>query len=140
LHGELPWVSQIMVHGDSDKSYLVAIIGVERASFAKTFNTLREDSPVSLSRKDSMVVEDNFFTGLHDERVVAAAMDEIRKAEISRNMNGLERVRAITLLEEPFSIENGSLTPTLKLKRHEAAKTYRTLIDQMYAKGVTSGR
>ncbi|KAG9964683.1 acetyl-CoA synthetase-like protein, partial [Aureobasidium melanogenum] len=131
LHGELPWVSQIMVHGDSDKSYLVAIIGVERASFAKMFNTLREDSPVSSSRKDSMVVEDDFFSGLHDERVIAAAMNEIRKAEISRNMNGLERVKAIALLEEPFSIENGSLTPTLKLKRHEAAKTYRTLIDQI---------
>ncbi|KAH0372757.1 acetyl-CoA synthetase-like protein, partial [Aureobasidium melanogenum] len=132
LNGELPWVSQIMVHGDSTKSYLVAIIGIERASFAKMFDTLREDSPISSSRKDSLMGGD-VSAGLSDERVLAAVLDEIRKVETVKGMNGFERVKAVALLEEPFSIENGLMTPTLKLKRHEAAKTYRFLIDRMYA-------
>ncbi|CAD0091909.1 unnamed protein product [Aureobasidium mustum] len=110
LLGELPWASQIMVHGDSDKSYLVAIIGIDRASFAKMINTLYADSPAS-SPADNMM-KDGFFETTCDARVIAAALSEIRKAEISKNMNGFERVKAITLLEEPFSIENGLLTPT----------------------------
>ncbi|KAG9947959.1 acetyl-CoA synthetase-like protein, partial [Aureobasidium melanogenum] len=137
LNGELPWVSQIMVHGDSDKSYLVAVIGIERASFAKMFNTLREDTPFS-SRKDSLVGDD-VSAGLSDERVLAAVLDEIRKVETSKKMNGFERVKAVALLEDPFTIENGLLTPTLKLKRHDAAKTYRFLIDRMYTEKEVGG-
>ncbi|KAK6004296.1 hypothetical protein QM012_009146 [Aureobasidium pullulans] len=131
LLGELPWASQIMVHGDSDKSHLVAIIGIERASFAKMVNTLYADSPVSSPA--GVLMADGFFKLTSGECVIAAAMTEIKRIETSKRMNGFERIRAITLLEDPFSIENGLLTPTLKLRRHDAARTYRSLIDQMYA-------
>ena len=43
-----------------------------------------------------------------------------------------EQVKRFTLLPEPFSMENGELTNTLKIKRGVVAKHYKELIDKMY--------
>ena len=43
-----------------------------------------------------------------------------------------EQVKRFTLLSEPFSMERGELTNTLKLKRSVVAKNYKELIDKMY--------
>ena len=43
-----------------------------------------------------------------------------------------EQVKRFTLLPEPFSMERGELTNTLKLKRPIVAKNYKELIDKMY--------
>ena len=43
-----------------------------------------------------------------------------------------EQVKRFTLLSEPFSMERGELTNTLKLKRSVVAKNYKGLIDKMY--------
>ncbi len=43
-----------------------------------------------------------------------------------------EQVKRFTLLPEPFSMERGELTNTLKLKRPVVAKNYKDLIDKMY--------
>ena len=43
-----------------------------------------------------------------------------------------EQVKRFTLLPEPFSMERGELTNTLKLKRPAVAKNYKALIDKMY--------
>ena len=43
-----------------------------------------------------------------------------------------EQVKVIKIIPEPFSIEGGELTPTLKLKRDPIQKKYGTLIDSIY--------
>ena len=43
-----------------------------------------------------------------------------------------EQVKRFTLLPEPFSMERGELTNTLKLKRPVVAKNYKEVIDKMY--------
>lgn len=43
-----------------------------------------------------------------------------------------EQVKRFTLLTEPFSMERGELTNTLKLKRSVVAKNYKEQIDKMY--------
>lgn len=43
-----------------------------------------------------------------------------------------EQVKRITLLPEPFSMERGELTNTLKIKRPVIAKNYKAQIDAMY--------
>ena len=40
----------------------------------------------------------------------------------------------MTLVPEPFSIENDLLTPTMKLKRPQAKKVFQEAIQQMYAR------
>jgi long-chain acyl-CoA synthetase len=60
------------------------------------------------------------------------------KEEIDRESVGLadfERVKRFSLVEEPFTIEGGELTPTLKVKRKFIAQKYAHLIEQMVGKG-----
>jgi len=54
--------------------------------------------------------------------------EEARAAQL----RGFEAVAAITLVPEPFTVENGLLTPTFKLKRPVAKETYQALIESMY--------
>ncbi|MEG1736902.1 MAG: long-chain fatty acid--CoA ligase, partial [Odoribacter sp.] len=43
-----------------------------------------------------------------------------------------EHIKRFTLLSQPFSVEDGTLTNTLKLKRSVVSKKYKELIDKMY--------
>ena len=40
------------------------------------------------------------------------------------------QVSAVTLVEEAFSVENGLLTPTMKLKRPQAKAMYQDAINR----------
>lgn len=44
-----------------------------------------------------------------------------------------DRIGAFRLIQEPFSIENGTMTQTLKIKRPTVAERYRNLIEEMFA-------
>ncbi len=44
-----------------------------------------------------------------------------------------EKIKKITLLPSPFSVENGELTNTLKLRRKVILEKYADLIDRMYS-------
>jgi long-chain acyl-CoA synthetase len=41
-------------------------------------------------------------------------------------------VRQFRLMAEPFTIENGLMTPTLKLKRQRISGLHRELIEKLY--------
>jgi long-chain acyl-CoA synthetase len=43
-----------------------------------------------------------------------------------------ERVRAFAVLERPFSIDDGELTPTLKVRRTVVAEHFADVIDSLY--------
>ncbi|NBC49844.1 MAG: AMP-binding protein [Gammaproteobacteria bacterium] len=49
------------------------------------------------------------------------------------NFPGYAKVRRATLTLEPWSIENGMLTPTMKIKRKRVLEHYHAALQQMYA-------
>jgi long-chain acyl-CoA synthetase len=53
-------------------------------------------------------------------------------ARFQKKLANYERVRKFVLLDRPFSIENGEITPSLKIKRKVVEEKYGGLIDQMY--------
>ena len=69
---------------------------------------------------------------LHKDPTVLAAI----QAEIDENVNPqfarVEQVRKFTLLSQPFSIEGGQMTPTLKLKRKAICDMHLDEIESMY--------
>ncbi len=57
--------------------------------------------------------------------------------QFQKKLANFERVRKFTILEKPFSIEGGELTPKLSVKRKVIEERYKDLIDDMY-KGLES--
>ena len=51
---------------------------------------------------------------------------------IQKNLSNYERVRRFVLLEKPLSLEEGEITPSLKIKRKVIEKKYSDLIEGMY--------
>ena len=63
-------------------------------------------------------------------RVNAMMMERIET--LQQSLAHYEKVKRITLLPHPFSMETGELTSTLKLKRPVVYKNYKEIIDKMY--------
>lgn len=58
----------------------------------------------------------------------------MKEISATNGLSGLERPKAITLVREPFTVENNILTPTFKLKRNVAKEIFKDTIDKMYEK------
>jgi long-chain acyl-CoA synthetase len=53
-------------------------------------------------------------------------------ARVNGRLSVVERVKRFALAPEPFSIENGLMTATLKIKRHAVLARHRALIEGLY--------
>ncbi|KAK4505279.1 hypothetical protein PRZ48_003242 [Zasmidium cellare] len=124
--GNLPFLAQGYVHGDSTQANLVAIFGVQPDIFAGYLEKVlgRKVNPEDFKAIDAAAQE---------PKVRKAVLRELAKVGKKAKFNSYENVRAVRLMLEPFTIENELLTPTLKLKRPQTAKLYRPVIDEMYA-------
>ena len=110
-----PEIAQVIVYGDA-RPHLVALI-VPDADFAKAYARQRKLKP-DLAE---LVQHEEF------ERAVGEAV-----VRANENLSVIERVRHFRLLSEPFTIENGTMTPTLKLKRQLIYRVHRDLFESMY--------
>ncbi len=112
-----PLVEQVTLIGDR-KKFITALIvpSFENlASWARQ-NGVADTSPDSLVRN----------TG------VLRRFDAIIE-EANAGMGRVEQIKKFTLLKEPFTLEKGELTPTLKIKRKAVQEHYGDLIEKMYA-------
>jgi len=106
---------QAMIFGESHP-YLVALAVLNPAmwlQFAKEAG-VRPDMPESLT----------------DSRVQAEVLGRI--AARLGGFPGYANVHRVLLLQEPWSVENGLLTPTLKLKRPQVVERFAGEIKQLY--------
>ncbi|MDQ3374428.1 MAG: long-chain fatty acid--CoA ligase [Acidobacteriota bacterium] len=53
-------------------------------------------------------------------------------AELTKNLSHYEKVKKIALLENELTVDNGELTPTLKVKRRVVDEKYHAVIDKIY--------
>jgi len=53
--------------------------------------------------------------------------------QVNRNLARFERLKKVLVIPEELSIENGTLTPTLKLRRRNVEARYKIQIEQLYA-------
>lgn len=47
--------------------------------------------------------------------------------KINNELESHQKIKGILMIKEPWSIENGILTPTLKIKRHLLEQDYATI-------------
>ena len=60
--------------------------------------------------------------------------DKIKKVleNINKNLTLIEKIKKFVLIHDEFTIMNGMLTPTLKLKRKEIIKNYKHQLENLY--------
>jgi long-chain acyl-CoA synthetase len=107
---------QVMVHGEA-QPFLVAMAVVNQGeweNFARQLG-VPADMPESL----------------RDTRVEQQALQRI--AALISEFPGYAKIRRVLLTKEPWSIENGLLTPTLKLKRTQVAVHFAEEIKKFYS-------
>jgi long-chain acyl-CoA synthetase len=98
-------LTQAYVHGDSTQSFLVAIFGVDPAVFAPFASGILKRS---INASDVPAIT----AALLDAQVRLAVVQDLERVGKKSNFNSYERVRAVCLEIEPFTIENELLTPT----------------------------
>ena len=106
---------QVMVHGEGHPALVVlAVVNPDKWKELAQQVGVRPDMPESL----------------HDTRVEKQVLERIA-AQI-REFPGYAKVRRVLLLAEPWSIDNGLLTPTLKLKRPKVVEQFSAQIKDLY--------
>ena len=54
--------------------------------------------------------------------------------KINKNLTLVEKIKKFELINEDFSIENGLLTPTMKVKRSKVIAKYKNILESFYKK------
>jgi len=117
-----PEIAQVMVFGDRHP-YLVAVL-VPDPDFVASFAT-----QVASAADLVALAADPAFT-----KAVGAAVGRVNQA-----LSPIERVRRFIIAAEPFTIANGQMTPTLKIKRHAIREVYGRALDALYdGKGIAA--
>ena len=113
-----PIFEQVAVIGDGYK-FISALIFpnwdiLKKEALARGLNTERSTSELA-----------------QDHEIRRLLHAHIEQAQVS--IANYEMIKRFTILAEPFSMENGELTPTLKIKRNVVYKHYAQAISDMYA-------
>jgi long-chain acyl-CoA synthetase len=122
LLAESPLIDQVMLVGDN-RPFVTALV-------VPDYEALREIAE-SMQKKVGDLGSESAREELLDFDPVVLAIDSALK-DLQRDLAGYERVRRYRLLSEPFTVENGMMTPTLKVKRKVVEERYRDEIEKMY--------
>ena len=109
-----PFVTNVMLHG-AGKPYNVALVAIDGEKVRAWAAAHGIELAAELAR---------------DERVHALIREELEA--LAKDFRSYERPRAYVLTEVPISIENGLLTPTLKIKRREVMLRFGAALEALY--------
>lgn len=116
LKATCPYISQVIVHGD-------------RRNFVTALVTLDEEATMKWAH-------DNGLNGKPYSEIVmtpeAKKLLEPYFAEVNRSLAKYESVKQFAILPKDLSVDDGELTPSLKVKRKVVEKKYATVLDKMY--------
>uniref|UniRef100_A0A2N9EE49 Long-chain-fatty-acid--CoA ligase n=1 Tax=Fagus sylvatica TaxID=28930 RepID=A0A2N9EE49_FAGSY len=120
VYAKCKFVSQCFIYGDSLNSSLVAVVVVD------------PDVMKTWAASEGIKYE-NLEQLCNDPRARAAVLAEMDAVGREAQLRGFEFAKAVTLVLEPFTLENGLLTPTFKVKRPQAKAYFAKVISDMYA-------
>ncbi len=112
-----PYIDQIMLVGQ-DMRFLGALIVPNQDALQQWATT--QNPPIDSSNFNSKAIQDLYRQELN------------REVQNRPGYRPDERISTFKLINEPFSIENGTMTQTLKIKRSVVMDRYQDIIDKMF--------
>lgn len=118
-----PFVENAVLFGDR-KPYVVALIvpNFEELTRWAQAQGIATDDRASLTAHPEVV---KLYQGIVDQ--------------VNGNLARFETIKKFRLLSEPFTMDGGELTPTLKVKRRVILQRFGHIIEAMYAEGEAPG-
>ena len=110
------FIDQIMVVGDGQK-FPAALI---QPNF-ETVEAWASKNGIALAKG---------ATWSDNEKVFAKIFDEVN--QINERFGKWEKIKKIQITPDVWSVEEGHLTPTMKLKRKSVKEKYQTLFNSIY--------
>lgn len=116
-----PYIDQIVLVGQ-DRSGVGALVVPSKEALEKC----------GISMKNVQSYKDNVLT---DAKLETLIKNEINTHIVNKpNLRVFEKVKQFTLLNENFSVENGLMSATQKVKRNKVFEKYEDVIGKMYSK------
>jgi len=109
-------IEQVFLVGDK-REYITAIVVPARETLQETFNLSNE-----FFEKPDLFIE--------DKEIVDWIGQDIKR--LSNELAKFERIKNFKVKRNPFSMDEGEITPTMKAKRKVIEKKYAADIDDMY--------
>jgi long-chain acyl-CoA synthetase len=115
LKATCPYVSQVIVHGDK-RNYVTALV------------TLDEEAITKWARE----------RGISKPYAELVQLPEVRQLltpyfdQVNKSLAKYETVKQFAILPKDLSVDEGELTPSLKVKRKVVEKKYAAMLDKMY--------
>ncbi|KAH9180313.1 acetyl-CoA synthetase-like protein [Lactarius sanguifluus] len=124
VYSRIPVAMQVFVHGSSLKPYLIGVVvpdPVQFATFASRVLGRRIDP-------EDVKVLTELCT---DSRIADVMLAELNKVA-AKSLKGFEQLKRIHLSLDPFTVDDNTLTPTLKIRRRDAYNKYKVVLDSLY--------
>ncbi len=113
------------------KKDIIVNLGGDNISPSKVENILCLNENI----KQSFVYGDkkNYLVALIvSEKEITKEKIKLIIENTNKSLTLIEKIKKFLLINEEFSVENGMLTPTLKLKRKEIIKNYKQQLENLY--------
>lgn len=108
-----------------------AVLIGDRQPYCVALLTLDEEAAAEYAKDHSLSLEDL----PKNDALIANIQETVNKVnDKNAKVAGVKKFR---ILERPFSVETGELTPTLKVKRNVVQKSFESVINELYASGKT---
>ncbi|KAJ7605183.1 hypothetical protein FB45DRAFT_1069562 [Roridomyces roridus] len=128
IYSACPAVAQIYIHGDGLQAYLIAVVVPDPIQLAGIAGKLlgKQVSPEDVGA----------LAAVAGDASVKQYLFKLLSAEAEKNqLKGFERVKRIHVTMNAFTVEDGSLTPTFKIKRKDAYNKFKAELDGLYELG-----
>ena len=122
LKATCPYISQVIVHGDK-RNFVTALITLDEEAvmrWAKTSSLAGKSYKEVAASPEAKKLLEPFF------------------ADVNKTLAKYETVKQFAILPTDLTVEEGELTPSLKVKRKVVEKKYGRLLDKMYEGAVAS--
>ena len=123
IYYQCPYIKQIMVYGNSNMNNIIAIINPD-------LNRCSQDLGIPLEE----INKDEENPNLKD-----LIRKDLQKYASEAKFNGLEKIKYMILTFEGFTINNGCMTPTMKIIRKKVELKFKERIDKIY-KEIKNGK